>query len=276
MFGNFLVRTLVLWVVLVVLVMKANAAAERFFYLNNGAVLQGCVYKPVGDGPFPAVVFLQNVTKPLAVDGPLNPFPELGKFYTDNGYVLLVPGRQKVLLPSGKENDLKSTEGTPEHYRLMLERYDFEAETLFASIVALKAQSYIATDRIFCTGIGAGAIVTLLLAEKEVGLSGCVLFSPPPEGWKSNPQLRAAMRRAVTDAKSPLFLIQPQNDVGLGPSEVLGKLLLDKGRPNKSKVFPPFGNDSKDAHYFAMSGSEVWGSDVLSFFSDAVSASKRP
>jgi hypothetical protein len=78
---------------------------------------------------------------------------------------------------------------------------------------------------------------------------------------------------AVRDAKSPLFLIQAQNDFGLGPSEVLGPAIKRKGPPNQAKVYPPYGTTPQEGHYgFATKegGIAVWGSEVLDFFRAAI------
>src|SRR5688500_11674633 len=72
------------------------AEAERLFYLSNGEVLQGCVYKPRGEGPFPVVVFNHNTSRPWSEKGDFDPYPELAAFFTKHKYVLFGPGRQKL------------------------------------------------------------------------------------------------------------------------------------------------------------------------------------
>jgi hypothetical protein len=57
----------------------------------------------------------------------------------------------------------------------------------------------------------------------------------------ANIELRKRLLEAVSDAKAPLFLIQAQNDYGLGPSEVLGPVIKRKGSPNQAKVYSPYG-----------------------------------
>jgi hypothetical protein len=74
-------------------------------------------------------------------------------------------------------------------------------------------------------------------------------------------------------AKAPLFLIQAQNDYGLGPSEVLSPVIKRKGAPNQAKVYPPYGTNPQEGHAgFATKegGIAIWGSDVLEFFRAAI------
>jgi carboxymethylenebutenolidase len=66
-----------------------------------------------------------------------------------------------------------------------------------------------------------------------------------------------------------LFLIQAQNDYGLGPSEVLGPMIKRKAPPNQARIYPPYGNTPQEGHAgFATkeSGIAIWGTDVLAFF----------
>src|SRR5436190_10685647 len=54
---------------------------------SNGLTLHGWLYKPAGDGPFPAVLWNHGSERmPTA-------HPELGKFYTSHGYVVFLPVR---------------------------------------------------------------------------------------------------------------------------------------------------------------------------------------
>lgn len=112
-----------------------------------------------------------------------------------------------------------------------------------------------------------GGIQTLLAAEKGLGLCAFVSFAPAAKSW-ANTELRKRLLKAVTDAKAPLFLIQAQNDYGLGPSEVLGPVIKRKGHPNQAKIYPPYGTTPQEGHAgFATKegGIAIWGSDVLDF-----------
>jgi hypothetical protein len=91
--------------------------------------------------------------------------------------------------------------------------------------------------------------------------------------WAGNPLLRERLLQAVKNIKAPMFLLQAENDYNLGPSELLGGELKRKGQPNRTKVYPPFGDKAnpKDGHGgFAVRGSDVWGADVLAFLDEVL------
>src|SRR5258708_1121654 len=62
-------------------------AALSVGFPSNGLTLRGWVYKPAGDGPFPAMVWNHGAEK--------NPSarPEFGLFCTQHGYALFIPVR---------------------------------------------------------------------------------------------------------------------------------------------------------------------------------------
>ena len=251
--------------VFMVLVLRVEALeAERIFFLSNGQVLQGCVYKPSGNGPFPAVVFLQSGVSRLG-EGALQPFPVLAKFYIEHGYAFFVPGRHGSIKTDDSE---KATESADTQKQIM-DGLEKEADVMFSAVQALKAQSYVDAGKIFITGFATGGTMSLLLAQKEWDIRGYVAFSPAAQAWKKRPLLQETLQRAVQTAKAPIFVIQPQNDFDLKPIEVLGEELRKKGAPNRSKVFAAYGASSKEANTFAIAAPAIWGADVLSFFKQA-------
>ncbi|MEO5803177.1 MAG: hypothetical protein ABIR24_06580 [Verrucomicrobiota bacterium] len=100
-----------------------------------------------------------------------------------------------------------------------------------------------------------------------------VPFAPAAMSWSSNPLLRERLLRAVKNAKAPMFLLQAENDYNLGPSELLGGELKRKGKPNRAKIYPAFGNND-DPHSghggFAVRGSEMWGADMMDFLNEVL------
>ena len=240
---------------------------ERLFYLSNGEVLQGLVYKPEGKGPFPAVVHNQSTAKDFAKDKVAKLYSEISKFYTSNGYVLFLPGRRKWH-SSESEDDTTSTNTTDgvEHDRKVVEDNLGQAEIVFAAIETLKAQSYVDARKVFVTGHGGGGTTTLLMAEKNAGIQGFVVFSPAAGIWARNGIIRTALKHAITNATAPVFLIQNEDDPSLLPSKVLGKELEQKGHPNRTKVYRSSG---KDSAFFSLDGTETWGPDVLRFLKEA-------
>ena len=241
-----------------------NASAvepERLFYLSNGEVLQGLVYKPAGKGPFPAVVHNQHKSTDWAKQPDPQAFQELANFYTTRGYVLFLPGRR-----NWREEEAATNGGDSiEEQRISVQNSERQAEVVFAAIETLKAQAFINPRQIFVTGHAAGGTTALIMAQKPIDVRAYVLFSPGINSWNKNDVLKATLRHAARNAKVPVFLIQCENDGTLAPSEAIGKE-LGNITGSRTKIYPAFGSNTKDAGQFNVRGTEIWGDDVLSFF----------
>src|SRR3954453_3258465 len=118
-------------------------------------------------------------------------------------------------------------------------------------------------------GHSTGAMQTLLLASKYIGVRGFVLFSPGAKIWKDNTTMRGVMQKAVKRVDKPIFLIQAQNDFSLGPCEDLGLELKQRSSPTRVKVYPPFGTGPAQAVMFGVHGTDLWGDDVYQFLKDS-------
>jgi dienelactone hydrolase len=121
------------------------------------------------------------------------------------------------------------------------------------------------------SGISYGGIQTVLASEKDLGIKAYVPFSPGAMSWQGNHLLRERLVLAVKKSKVPVFLLQAKNDYHLGPTEMIGAELKRKGAPNRSTLYPAFGNpeDPKDGHGgFAVRGSAIWGDEVLRFVNE--------
>jgi len=92
-----------------------------------------------------------------------------------------------------------------------------------------------------------GGIQTILTAEKGLGIKAFLPFAPAAQSW--NPVLADRLKRAVRQARVPIFIIQAQNDYSLEPSKVLGRELEKKGSPNHAKVYPSFGSTTQEGHW---------------------------
>ncbi len=150
------------------------------------------------------------------------------------------------------------------------ERANFD---VVAAVAWLKAQPFVDTNALVMSGISYGGIQTVLASEKDLGVKAFISFSPAAMSWAGNPLLRERLLEAVKNAKAPIFLLQAENDFNLGPSELLGKELKRKGVPNRSKIYPPFGdkNNHMDGHGgFAVRGMDVWKEDVLTFLREVL------
>ncbi|MFO1463247.1 MAG: acetylxylan esterase [bacterium] len=247
-------------------------------FMRQDTKLHGWLYTSTqGSGPFPAVIHLHGGTK-----DPGEP-KALGEFYTSQGYVFFAPNLTGAGLSADagpfisditqhlKENGLSDAEIDEKRIGL-LERFSRDGG---AAAKWLKQQPNVDHSRIFMTGHSMGGQLTLLVAEKNaelnLGIRAFLAFSPGAAGW--NDILEPRLIHAVTDATAPIFLMQPEGDLSLSPSQVLGPILQGKGAPNGYKVYPTPFEDGNDAHNkFANSpdGIEIWSADAMNFFQESI------
>lgn len=238
---------------------------------SKGLDLRGWLYKPEGEGPFPAVIW-NHGSERYPTD-----HPELGKFYTGHGFILFLPVRHGHAPSPGVYiqdalNEYAKTAGDRSLVwnKLVALQDEYNADVV-AAIDWLKHQPFVDPKQLVVTGCSYGGIQTLLTAEKDLGVKAFVPFAPAAMSW-ANTALQKRLTETVDRARAPLFLLQAENDYGLGPSEALGPLIRARGGANRAKVYPAFGTTPQEGHGgFACweEGIAVWGDDVLHFLAEA-------
>jgi carboxymethylenebutenolidase len=247
---------------------KDPGAPQLVSFPSGDLTLRGFLYKPEGEGPFPAIIWNHGSEK---LPGQQS---DLARFYTKQGFVFFLPHRHgHGRSPGAYIQDLIEKYEAIEKNRNLFGKYVVKLheeynQDVVAAVEWLKGQSFVDQQRLVMSGCSFGGIQTLLAAEKGLGLRAFVSFAPAAKSW-ANTELRKRLLEAVQGVKAPLFLIQAQNDFGLGPSEVLGPVIKRKGAPNQAKIYAPYGATPQEGHYdFATKegGIAIWGSDVLDFF----------
>ena len=247
--------------------------AQRVEYPVGKLKLPGWLYRPAGEGPFPAVIWNHGSEK--------NPLlqAELARFYTEHGFVFFLPIReghgnapgpyildlqQKIFAAGINEKSLADAVQLQDR---------FNADVV-AAVAWLKTQPFVDRDRIVMSGCSFGGIQTLLTAEKGLGIRAFIPFAPGACPGPTRPFSSDSSRPPKTP-KAPVFLIQAKNDFSTGPSERLGPLLAQHGPPSGNKIYPPFGAAHERGHAaFACwtLGTTLWGPDVLHFIDAAFKA----
>ena len=244
---------------------------------SEGLTLRGWIYKPKGEGPFPAIIWNHGSEKnPTA-------HPELGLFYTSHGYVLFLPVRHgHNPSPGDYISDLLASYRAQVHDPAKVGEYAVKLQDEYnkdvkAAIRWLREQPYVDGNRMAVTGCSYGGIQTLLTAEKGEGLRAAMPFAPGAMSW-ANAALQRREIAAARNSGMPLFLIQAANDYSTGPSDVLGPIIRSKGGVNRARLYPAFGASHQEGHGgFACweEGIAIWGPDVLKFL-EAAGVSARP
>jgi len=244
----------------------------------QGRTLYGWLYKPKGKGPFPAVVW--NHGSGLMTDPPLSFYrKDLAAFYVGNGYIFFAPhrtghGMSRAAGESATTASNKNCVGTNlKQVQLCKVKYHEESNLdTVAAVKWLQEQRFVKRKQLVVSGASYGGIQTILTAEKKLGVSAFVPFTPAAQSW-ANVLLRERLMSALKKARKPVFLIQAEGDYSLGPYEVLGAYLNTKGGLNQAKLYPKFGSTPREAHgVFAIrcEGIEIWGSDVAAFLKAAL------
>ena len=244
-----------------------SAAEPQLVSFRSGDLeLRGFVFKPQGNGPFPAVLYNHGSEK---LPGSK---PEIGNFFAANGYVLFVPHRRgQGRSPGTYIMDALSGASRMARGPLMVRLLDQQSQDVVAALDFLKKQAYVDPGRIAVAGCSFGGIQTVLAAEKDLGLRAAVAFAPGAMTWRESTDIQARLIEAARRATVPVFLIQAENDYDLSPTQVLSKEMEQAGKAHRAKVYPPYGETQSDGHGgFCGRGVAVWGNDVLSFLASAL------
>jgi carboxymethylenebutenolidase len=253
------------------IVIVFRKTAQSVGFPSNGLTLRGWIYRPAGNGPFPAIVWNHGAEKTPSAR------PELGLFCTQHGYVLFVPVRHGHSPSPGEyfgdtiQDYIASGADRLSIQKKVVALAEESNEDVVAALGWFKQQGYIMPNEIAVTGVAYGGLQSLLAAEKGLDLRACIAFSPAAMSW-GNREIRQRMIETVQSCKVPIFLLQAQNDYSLGPSDTLGPIIREKGGANQVKVYPAFGTTHAEGEIgFACweEGIKIWGSDFLDFLKAA-------
>jgi dienelactone hydrolase len=223
--------------------------------------LHGFLYKPSGDGPFPAILWNHGSEKLPGWQ------PDLAEFFTSNGFVFFLPHRSGQGRSPGTYvmDQMASARAAPSADRLTVQVHEHANRDVVAASAWLVKQPFVDAKRVAMVGCSFGGIQTLLSAERGLGFNAFIAFAPAALSWANAP-LRARLKVAVSNAKAPVFILQAANDFSTEPTEVLGPEAVKNG--GEARLYPAFGGSAQDGHWaFATlkSGTSVWGDDVLGF-----------
>jgi len=242
-----------------------TAKPEEVTFPSGNLLLHGFIYKPQGNGPFPAILYNHGSEQ--------NPSwkPALGEFFSSRGYVFFVPHRRgHGRSPHDSIVESLRAQGVGGAIAL----HETHLEDQLAALAYLTQLSDVDSHRIAVAGCSYGGIQTVLAleanAEQKLGLRAAIDFAGGAMSWRSS-SLRARMISAVRKATIPVLFIQAENDYDLGPSRTLAGELEQLAKPHKLLIFPPYGNTHAEGHgVFCSRATNVWGPAVTSFLDAAM------
>jgi len=242
---------------------------EVVHFSSGKLILGGELFKPKGDGPFPAVLYNHGSAEGMLSDAAST---AMGPLYASKGWVYFMPYRrgQGLSAKAGQYigDQISAAEksgGQDAAVRTMIDllKGDHLNDQL-AALAWLKQQKFVQSDRIAVAGQSFGGIETVLGAA-NYPFCAAVDASGGAMSWAEAPALQVVMKESVRSSKSPIFFFQAENDYTVEPSQVLYKEMLASGKSADMKVYPAYGKTHFDGHSFTWLGGSIWFNDVFGF-----------
>ena len=271
-----------LLIVAVIIAVLGSLAAQpptpyEVIHFSSGKLtLGGELFKPKGEGPFPALLYNHGSAEGMLSDAAST---AMGPLYAAKGWVYFMPYRRGQGLSANAGlyigDQIAAAEKAGGHdaaVKTMIElmRGDHLSDQL-ASLAWLKQQKFVQSNRIAVAGQSFGGIETILGAA-SYPFCAAVDASGGAMSWKEAPALQEVMKQNARSSKSPIFFFQAENDYTLEPSQVLYKEMLASGKTADIKIYPPYGKTNFDGHSFTWLGSSVWFNDVFGFIQNKCAA----
>jgi len=240
------------------------------FYHNGPLQLEGYLYKPNGNGPFPVVIY--NHGARAGSERVERTFTFVGRLLTGAGYAVLVPERRGYGKSDGQ---IFSDEIGTERGERYVNRLRAEGGDVLAALPFLRSVPWVDTSRIAIMGWSFGGIVSVFAASKEPNFFAVVNQAGGALTWSSSPALQAALPDAARHIRSPLLCMGAENDATTENITRVCDAAKSAGVRATRIIYPPFtpsrGGGAAPGHaIFSVEGVAIWQNDVLHFLSDAL------
>ena len=242
---------------------------EIVHFQSQSQVLGGEVFKPIGNGPFPAILY-NHGSAPGMLSSQAS--KSIGPLFAAKGWVFFMPYRrgQGLSVQAGRFigeeiSEARKHGGLAEGAATMSRLLSTDhLQDQLAALHWLRAQGFVQSDKVAVAGNSFGGVESVLGAA-NASYCAAVNASGGAESWEAAPELRALMKTAVRRSNSPIFFFQAENDFDLSPSKVLAAEMKLAGRESEMRIYPPYGSSNRDGHSFAYLGASLWFPDVLAF-----------
>jgi dienelactone hydrolase len=255
---------------------------ETVLIRTRDATLHAHLWRPAGDGPFPAVLVNHGSGRTREELARLGPYEEqsetLGPVFARHGYICLFLFRRGVGPSTDQgENAIDAmnrelaAHGQAARNAIQLQLLEHrELDDATAGLAFLRALPGVDAGRLALIGHSFGGSLTVLLAEREPALRALVVFSAAGYSWDRSADLRARLLAALSHVQAPVFFIHAANDYSVNPGRAMDQRLQQLGKPHRLEIYPPIGRTPEDGHAFPLTGVKIWESDVFEFLNNSM------
>ena len=250
--------------------------AQKINLMSDGLNLVGYLYKPAGEGPFPAIIWNHgSEANPTAA----SEFDRIASLFVPAGYVVVTPvrrgqgGSQGDYIVDQTKQIFQAKGRTAALEFIPQQMAGPQLDDQLSGLTYLASLPYVDKDRLAVVGCSYGGMQTLFGAASGKGYKAAVAISPGAESWDGNPPLQQALIKLVNSIDIPTFIIHPAKDASLAPGFALGPQFQQLGKTYGLEIYPPFG--TAIMHCFGGGGGntlgiDVWGPAALTFLSNVL------
>jgi carboxymethylenebutenolidase len=252
---------------------EMESAYSEVFYPSGKLRIQAYLYKPDGDGPFPAVIY--NHGSRDGRERASVAFEYVGRMLTRAGYVVLVPERRGY----GKSDGLMWREEVGNDQSRLITRLQEETDDVLAAIDYLRTVRSADTSRMGIMGWSFGGIITMLTVSRSAAFLVAVDQAGGALAWDGNAYVRRALIEAAEKATTPTLFMVAKNDRTTSSITTLAEIFKNRGVPHRMVIYEPFTPARRSiagapGHaVFSAQGASVWKSDVVRFLGRYLGAS---
>jgi len=243
-------------------------AAETVLVPNGNLRLTGMLWKPEGEGPFPAILFTHGAGRKDSdnVQG-------IGPIFAKHGYMFLYLFRRGHGLSADQGafiGDLLAREASAKgeearkRLQLLLLTTD-HLDDFLAGLYFLRNVPDVNSGRIAVAGHSFGGQLALLAAEREPAVQAVVTFAAGAQLWDGSSELRERLLQAVRNIEAPVLLIHAANDFSTAPGTALAAEMALLKKPYQLKIYPAVGDTPSAGHNAVYTDIATWEADVFTF-----------
>ena len=249
---------------------------DTIFVQSGKLTLKGLLWRPVGHGPFPTIIFCHGSYRDTdKIYNPVQQISSLGPVFASHGFIYFGLFRRGVGLSAGQgvnsadlmDNAFKERGQEGRNEVQLQQMLTDQLQDMVSGLKYLRGRKDVDTNRIAIVGHSFGGSLTLLVAEHDPRLKAAIVFSGGGYSWNLSPPLRARLIIAVKTISAPIMIIHDQNDYSTTPGYALDSVMNKLNKPHVLKIYPKFGETAQEGHNMIFKSVVTWEPDVFTFLS---------